>query len=156
MSHQGAYAGRCEPQEATQAGRTNGIDSSATTGRYNGCTCACGTLGCRRQCLCVLCRSAVEMRPIHGHRTMSYTSWFSIRATSPRSSKGSGSGGAYNRSVCTTISSGGASSGGASSGGASPGGASPKGANMDRNARSLQRHVPQGGRHHQKSCGAAR
>jgi hypothetical protein len=50
-------------------------------------------------------------------------------------------------SVCTTISSGGASSEGASSGRASPGGASPKGANMDRNARSLQRYVPQGGRH---------
>ncbi len=26
---------------------------------------SCGTLGCRSRCLCVLCRSAVEMRPDH-------------------------------------------------------------------------------------------
>jgi hypothetical protein len=67
----------------------------------------------------------------------------------------SDSGGSYKRSVCTTISSGGASSGGASPGGASPGGSSPKGANMDHNASSLYRHVPQGGRHPQTSCGTA-
>ena len=40
--------------------------------------------------------------------------------------------------------------------GSKPRGSKPQSANMDRNARSLQRHVPQGGRHHQKSCGAAR
>ncbi len=66
--HQGAYGGRCEPQEAV-------------SDRYNRCTCVCGTLGRRGRCLCVLCRSAVELRPVHGHRTMVYTPWISIRAT---------------------------------------------------------------------------
>ena len=32
------------------------------------------------------CRSAVEMRQVHGHRIMAYTSLFSIRATSARAS----------------------------------------------------------------------
>jgi hypothetical protein len=74
-------------------------------------------------CLCVLCRSAVEMRPVHGHRTMAYSVCLLLQDlladhhghahdVSARWQT-SGSGGANNSSVCTAISSGGASSGGA-------------------------------------------
>ena len=41
-----------------------------------------------RLCLCVLCRSAVEKRPVHCHRTMAYTSRISIQATRARVGEG--------------------------------------------------------------------